>query len=33
LLLLEHLIVTHLNLPEWGSPHCTPGTLQAAPAA
>jgi 3'-5' exoribonuclease len=21
--LLEHLIVTHLTLPEWGSPHCT----------
>jgi hypothetical protein len=23
--LLEHLIVSHLNLPEWGSPHSTTG--------
>jgi 3'-5' exoribonuclease len=21
--LLEHVIVTHLTLPEWGSPRCT----------
>jgi 3'-5' exoribonuclease len=33
LLLLEHLIVSHLNLPEWGSPRWTTGTLTVALAA
>jgi 3'-5' exoribonuclease len=31
--LLEHVIVSHLNLPEWGSPHSTSLTATPAPLA
>jgi 3'-5' exoribonuclease len=31
--MLEHIIVSHLNLPEWGSPHCTLGRLGRLPLA